>query len=164
VTLLVDLLLWAIVITLGLTLASRSKTIFSEAVRNGLADFASLMPRITIGFIGSGYLAAVLPQHLMVGWFGAGSGLTGLGFAAVAGALTPGGPVIGFALATTALKAGAGAPQVIAYTIAWALFAVQRVVLYELPVMPSRVVWIRCLVSLPLPFLAAWAAMIVGKP
>ena len=73
-------------------------------------------------------------------------------------------PGAGFALATTALKSGAGAPQVIAYTIAWALFALQRVIIFEIPVMPARVVWLRVIVSLPLPFLGAWLAMLVGKP
>ena len=52
----------------------------------------------------------------------------------------------------------------IAYTIAWALFALPRVLIYEIPMMPPRVVWLRVLVSLPLPFLAAWTAMLVGKP
>src|SRR5438874_2545057 len=82
----------------------------------------------------------------------------------VLGALTPGGPVVGFAIATAALKSGAGAPQIIAYTTAWALFAIPRVLVFEIPAMPPRVVWLRVAVSLPLPLLAAWAAMVVGRP
>jgi hypothetical protein len=38
------------------------------------------------------------------------------------------------------------------------------VLVFEIPAMPARVVWLRVLVSLPLPFLAAWMAMVVGKP
>jgi hypothetical protein len=30
--------------------------------------------------------------------------------------------------------------------------------------MPARVVWLRVAVSLPLPFIAAWLAMLIGKP
>jgi len=30
--------------------------------------------------------------------------------------------------------------------------------------MPARVVWLRAAVSLPLPFIAAAAAMLLGKP
>ena len=41
--------------------------------------------------------------------------------------------MVGFAIATAALKSGAGAPQVIAYSIAWALFALQRVLVFEIP-------------------------------
>ena len=77
--------------------------------------------------------AEMLPQHLIPSWFGTGTGPWGLIIASVAGALTPGGPVVGFAIAAAALKGGAGAPQVIAYTIAWALFALPRVLIYEIP-------------------------------
>jgi hypothetical protein len=80
------------------------------------------------------------------------------------GAFTPGGPVIGFSIGAAALKGGAGTPQVIAYTIAWALFAVQRLFIWELPVMPERLVWLRVMASLPLPLLAAAGAMLLGRP
>jgi hypothetical protein len=53
---------------------------------------------------------------------------------------------------------------VIAYTIAWALFALPRLLAFEIPAMPARVVWLRAAVSLPLPFIAAWTAMLVGRP
>jgi hypothetical protein len=61
--------------------------------------------------------------------------------AVIAGAATPGGPVVGFSLGAVALKAGGGAPQVIAYVVAWALFAFQRLLLWEIPFMPARFVW-----------------------
>jgi hypothetical protein len=32
------------------------------------------------------------------------------------------------------------------------------------PMMPARVVWLRALVSLPLPFLAAGLAILLGRP
>ena len=82
----------------------------------------------------------------------------------IAGAATPGGPVIGFSIGAVALKAGGGPPQVIAYVIAWALFAFQRLLLWEIPFMPARFVWFRAAVSLPFPFLAAAIAMAIGKP
>ncbi len=82
----------------------------------------------------------------------------------IGGAFTPGGPVIGFSIGAAALKGGAGTPQVIAYTIAWALFAVQRLFIWEIPVMPPRLVWLRVMASLPLPFLAAAGAMLLGRP
>jgi hypothetical protein len=163
-TLLVDIFLWVLVVVFGLALAARSQPLFLDSLRFAAREFLALLPRIAVGMIGSGFIAEILPQQWMLAWFGPGTGPFGMVIAALAGALTPGGPVIGFALATTALKSGAGAPQVIVYNIAWALFALQRVMIYEIPAMPPRVVWLRVLVSLPLPFLAAWAALIVGKP
>jgi hypothetical protein len=82
----------------------------------------------------------------------------------VGGAFTPGGPVIGFSIGAAALKGGAGAPQVIAYITAWALFAFQRVLIWELGVMPPRLVWLRIVASLPVPILAALGAMLLGRP
>jgi hypothetical protein len=69
-----------------------------------------------------------------------------------------------FSIGAVALKAGGGTPQVIAYVIAWALFAFQRLILWEIPFMPARFVWFRAAVSLPFPFLAAAIAMAIGKP
>ena len=74
------------------------------------------------------------------------------------------GPVVGFSIGAVALKAGGGAPQVVAYVIAWALFAFQRLILWEIPFMPARFVWFRAAVSVPFPFLAAAIAMTIGRP
>lgn len=160
----VNLLLWGSVLALVTVAASRSRNLVWEGIRDGLIEFLQLLPRIAIGVVGSGFIAAVLPQELIAQWLGPGSGVNGLLIASVAGALTPGGPVVGFAIGAAALKSGAGAPQVIAYSTAWALYAVQRMVIFEIPMMPARVVWLRAAVSLPLPLLAAGAAMLVGKP
>jgi hypothetical protein len=160
----VDGLLWAIAIALGLIAASRSKHLLRDSVREGAVDCVKLIPRITLGVVGAGYIAALLPQDEVGRWLGADSGIAGLCIAVVGGALTPGGPVIGFSVGAAALKGGAGAPQVIAYTLAWALFAMQRLFIWELPVLPRHLVWIRLAVSLPLPFLAAAGAMLLGQP
>jgi uncharacterized membrane protein YraQ (UPF0718 family) len=160
----VDLALWAIVIILGLVAASRSQSLCIDALRGGLRDFLQLLPRIAVGVIGSGYLAALLPQAVIAAWLGPHSGFTGLSLAAIAGALTPGGPVVGFALATTALKSGAGAPQVIAYSTAWSLYTIQRLLNWEIHMMAPRFVWLRAAVSFPLPILAGLGALLIGKP
>jgi hypothetical protein len=160
----VDGLLWAIALALGLISASRSRAVFRASVREGFSDTLKLIPRIMLGVVGSGYIAAILPAEIVGHWLGADSGVTGLCIAVIGGAFTPGGPVIGFSIGAAALKGGAGTPQVIAYTIAWALFAVQRLFIWEMPVMPQRLVWVRVISSLPLPFLAAACAMLLGRP
>ena len=160
----VDGLLWAIALALGVIAMARSGLLFRDSAREGVIDCLRLIPRIMLGVIGSGYIAALLPQEVVGRWLGADSGVIGLCIAVVGGAFTPGGPVVGFSIGAAALKGGAGTPQVIAYTIAWALFALQRVFLWEIPVMPQRLVWVRVLASLPLPFLAALIAMSVGRP
>ena len=130
--------------------------------RNAVQDFLHLLPRLAVGVIGSGYLAQALPQDMVTAWLGPSSGFGGISIAALAGALTPGGPVVGFAIGAAALKAGAGLPQVMAFVTGWSLYTINRVLVWEIPTMPMRFVIIRMLVSVPFPFvvagLVAWVA------
>ena len=80
------------------------------------------------------------------------------------GGRDPGGPVIGFSIGAVALKVGGGAPQVIAYVVAWALFAFQRLLLWEIPFMPARFVWFRAAVSLHSRSWPPAPSMLIGKP
>src|SRR6185436_13587075 len=108
--------LWGSVLILGFMAWQRGRVVLVSSVREGSMDFINIVPRIALGVIGSG-------------WFGV---LT----AVIAGAATPGGPVVGFSIGAVALKVGGGPPQVIAYVVAWALFAFQRLILWDIPFMP----------------------------
>ncbi len=162
--LLIDVILWGSVIGVGFIAFQRGPTVLKASLREGGMDFVNIVPRIALGVVGSGYIAAVIPQEIITGWLGPSSGWLGVATAVVAGAATPGGPVVGFSIGAVALKAGGGVPQVLAYVVAWALFAFQRVLLWEIPFMPARFVWFRAAVSVPFPFLAAAIAMLIGKP
>lgn len=163
-SLFVNLLLGSILAVLLMVAALRGRVVLVQGLREGAVDFLRLLPRLALGVIGSGFIAETVPQGLIVQWLGPESGVLGLGVATVAGALTPGGPVVGFAIGAAALKGGAAMPQVIAYATAWALFALHRLLVWEVPMMPARLVWLRALVSLPLPFLAAAGAILIGRP
>jgi len=162
--LIIDVILWGSVAVVGFVALQRGRLVLTTSLREGGMDFIHIVPRIALGVIGSGYIAAVIPQEIITGWLGPDSGWLGVLAAVVAGAATPGGPVVGFSIGAVALKAGGGAPQVVAYVIAWALFAFQRLLLWEIPFMPARFVWFRAAVSLPFPFLAAAIAMAIGRP
>ena len=162
--LLIDIILWGSVAAVGLIAYRCGPKVMTASLREGVLDFVNIVPRIALGVIGSGYIAAVIPQEVITGWLGPNSGWLGVLVAVIAGAATPGGPVVGFSIGAVALKAGGGPPQVTAYVIAWALFAFQRVILWEIPFMPARFVWFRCAVSVPFPFVAAAIAMLIGKP
>jgi hypothetical protein len=162
--LIVNILLWMLVAALALTAAVRSKALFREGAKEGARDFVVLLPRIMIGVVGSGYIAAIMPQDLITTWIGPNSGILGVTIATLAGAITPGGAVVGFSVGAAALKGGGGAPQVIAYSTAWSLYALTRLINWEVAMMPPRVVWLRAAVSIPLPFLAGVGAMLIGHP
>jgi hypothetical protein len=160
----INILLWLVVGALAFLAASRGRVLLNQGARDGLIEFLLLLPRIGVGVVGAGYVAEVLPRELIAPWLGPESGLLGVAIATLGGALTPGGPVVGFSIGAAALKSGAGAPQVIAYSTAWALYAIHRLVIWEVPMMPGRIVWLRAMVSLPLPFMAAGLAILLGKP
>ncbi len=163
-TLAINILLWLVVGALAFFAAMRGRVLLNDGARDGVIEFIKLLPRIGIGVVGSGFVAEALPKDLIGYWLGPESGLLGVTLATLGGALTPGGPVVGFSIGAAALKGGAGAPQVIAYSTAWALYAIHRLMIWEVPLMPARMVWLRAAVSLPLPFLAAAAAIALGRP
>jgi len=163
-TLAINILLWLVVGGLAFIAAMRGQVLLKDGARGGAMEFLLLLPRIGIGVVGSGFVAEALPNEWIAPWLGPQSGFIGVVIATIGGALTPGGPVVGFSIGAAALKSGAGAPQVIAYSTAWALYAIHRLFIWEVPLMPARVVWLRAMVSLPLPFLAAALAMLVGRP
>jgi len=160
----ISLFLWVVVAVLGFMAAMKGTKFFQESVRESSIEFLRLIPRIALGVIGSGFIADAMPQDLIVPWIGPQSGMIGVAIATIGGAATSGGPVVGFSIAAAALKGGGGAPQVIAYVTAWSLFSIQRIIGWEIPSMPPRVVWLRAAVSVPLPFLVAATAMLIGRP
>lgn len=153
--LIVTLILYGLAVLL-LTLGyRRNRRIPKVAMAETLREFRRLLPRLLVGIVGAGFLARMVPSDFVNQWLGAGSGVTGVAVATIAGALTPGGPVVGYSLGAAALKAGAGVPQITAYVTGWSLYTLNRMLIWELPIMPAWFVRVRVLVSLPFPFIAA---------
>ena len=68
--LIVDIILWGSVAVLGFMAWRRGRTVLVSSVREGSMDFINIVPRIALGVIGAGYIAAVLPQEVITGWLG----------------------------------------------------------------------------------------------
>jgi hypothetical protein len=115
--LLIDIILWGSVAGVGFIAYQRGPKVLTTSMREGTLDFINIVPRIALGVIGSGYIAAVIPQEIVTGWLGPNSGGLGVATAVVVRAATPGGPVVGFSIGAGALNAGGGPPQVLAYVI-----------------------------------------------
>ena len=80
--LIIDITLWGSVAVLGFMVWQRGRVVATAAAREGTMDFINIVPRVALGVIGSGYIAAVLPQEVITGWFGADSGWLGIAMAA----------------------------------------------------------------------------------
>jgi uncharacterized membrane protein YraQ (UPF0718 family) len=147
---LITILLYTIVAALAFT--AHKKGLLKHGFKKGFRDYLQLLPRLLIGVIGSGFIAALLPQEMVKEWLGAEAGISGFIFATLAGLFTPGGAVVGYALGVGALKAGASKAIIVTYVTSWSLFQLQRLVMWEIPLMEPRITKIRIISSLALPF------------
>ena len=77
--LITDIILWGSVTAAGLIALQRGRPVLTASVREGSMDFTNIVPRITLGVIGSGHIAAVIPQEIITGWLGPDSGWPAIG-------------------------------------------------------------------------------------
>lgn len=131
---------------------------FGRAVDSNLGNLASTVPRMFAALLMAGMIYVLLPREMLSRMVGKNSGFRGLLMASAAGIITPGGPASAFPL--LALMGGAGADRgvMIAYITAWATLGMQRIVVWDLPIMGTEFTLVRILVSLPLPIIAGLIA------
>lgn len=147
---------------LGVLAARRADGTLERGVRDALREMIFVAPRLIIGVIGAGFTAELLPPEIVRGVLGAESGSLGILLATAAGAILPGGPVLVYAIGGSALLAGAGAAQVIAFVTSWLLYSATRTLVWEAPIMGYRYVWDRVLLSAPFPIIVGHLALLIG--
>ena len=129
-----------------------------EALSSGAGLFVSVLPNLVLGFALAGFLHVLLPQELILRWMGAESGTRGLFVGTLAGMLTPGGPFTHFPILASFLAKGATVGPVSAYIAAWSLIGVNRIIVWELPLLGPHITLARVLASLWAPPLVGWLA------
>ena len=122
-----------------------------------LAKFT--LPRITLALIGAALFAELLPADKIEGLFGNEAGLMGIILAVLIAPVTPGGAFVAFAIGAAGLRVGASEAAVMAYVTSWGLFSVTKALAYEIPLLGGGFVLRRYLISIPLPFIVAIAAL-----
>lgn len=146
------LLLGAICLALAVTaLAVGGPSRLEAGAREAFATFSTVGLQLALGFLMAGLVSVLIPQSTIAGLVGAESGVGGLAIATAAGAFTPGGPFLQFPLVASLLRGGAGEGAVAAYLTAWSLLGLQRVFVWELPVMGQTFTVVRWLSCLMLP-------------
>lgn len=63
--LLIDILLWGSLVGVGIIAWRQDKTVLTTALRKGGIDFVNIVPRIALGVIGSGFIAAIIPSEII---------------------------------------------------------------------------------------------------
>ncbi|MBI4611700.1 MAG: permease [Candidatus Rokubacteria bacterium] len=123
---------------------------------NGLSLLWFILPRLIPALILTGMLQVLVPQELVSRYFGREAGLRGIVIAAVAGVLTPGGPMVSVPLMVALANSGAGLAALVAYMTSWSLFGIQRIIAWEAPLMGWQFVIVRVVPSLAFPVVAGW--------
>ncbi len=153
----VAVVMW--VLALGLLLMAARRR--DDTLRNGMGVAGGyllmMLPRVVLALFLAGFVAELLPGELISNWLGKESGFRGILIASVAGIAVPAGGVVAFPLALAMLKIGVGLPQLVAFLTAWEIFAVHRVLAFELPFMGARFVALRVSSSFMLPPVAGMA-------
>lgn len=142
----------------GLTFLAwrRGPEVALAGLKAGASMGLNILPILALAFLAAGMVGQVLPQEAMVKWMGDQSGWRGLLAGTVAGALTPGGPFVQFPIVAALLNAGAGVAPMMAYITAWSLLGVNRLLVFEGPLLGWRLALSRVAASLALPFLVGW--------
>lgn len=130
--------------------------------RASLDTFLFTAPRVIVAVLGAGFFAELLPEDQVRQLLGSEAGITGVLLAIALGPLTPGGAFVSFAIGAAALKAGASPVAAIAYVTSWSLFSTTKIFAYELSFMGRQATMVRIIVSLPIPFVIAGIASLLG--
>ena len=148
-------------IILGAIAWRRSPVMVQAAVRSAFGRFVEIMPKVALALFAAGFVGKLVPASVVGGYIGPESGFFGITVATIVGGITPAGPIVSFPIVIVMLKAGAGFPQVVAFLTAWSVFALHRVMIYEIPMMGWRFAAVRLASSAILPFFAAYVVMAV---
>jgi uncharacterized membrane protein YraQ (UPF0718 family) len=119
-----------------------------------------LAPRLPFALLAAELIGRQLPRDQVLAWLGEGAGMLGVAIASLLGIVLPGGPMVAFPLAIALARAGAAQPVLVALITAWALMAVNRTLLFEVPLMGTRFTLKRILASVLLAPMAGVMAML----
>ncbi len=145
-------------IVLGGIAYHKSPQLPIQAIKSGGGLLLRLIPVLILAFFVAGLMEVLLPTELLVRWVGAESGFKGILIGTCLGAVTPGGPFIQFPIVAAMFKAGAHIGPLIAYLSAWALLGINRVIVFEIPLLGFHITSTRLLCSFIFPIIIGYMA------
>jgi len=132
--------------------------IFWQALQEDLAMVWQTVPRVVVAVGAASILWVLMPREKLSALVGRNAGVRGLIFASMAGAVTPGGPTSAFALLAMLGAVGADRGTLVAYISAWATLGLQRILIWDMPMMGFDFSALRFAATLPLPVCAGLLA------
>lgn len=136
---------------------------FSAALTDDVAMVAFLVPKLGAALLIAAFVQVLLPPSFFARVMGEETGIKGMAVATAAGTVTPGGPMTSFPLVTVLRDGGTGIGPLVAYITAWTTMGLQRVFMWEVPLMGAEFAAIRFISSMPLALIAGLIAKCVPK-
>jgi uncharacterized membrane protein YraQ (UPF0718 family) len=152
-------LIWVLALAVGVYAYSRPGQLHIKGLKIAGRQTIGLTPKIMVAMLVSGFFSAIVPTEHVAAWIGKESGVRGVLVGSLVGGFTPGGPIICFPVVVILYKTGAGIAPLIAFLTAWSVFAVHRILTYEVPLIGIRFVLLRMLSSFILPPVAGFLTM-----
>ncbi|MEK9685011.1 MAG: hypothetical protein VW226_10715 [Rhodospirillaceae bacterium] len=157
----IAIIMWLGVLTLAFFAWRRGDATLKKGARVGWGYFLMMAPRMCLALSMAAFAAELLPGELISQWLGHESGFKGIIIASFAGILLPAGGVVAFPLALAMYKIGVGIPQLTAFLTTWEIFAIHRILAWEIPFLGHRFVFLRTASSFYLPPLAGVLAAVI---
>lgn len=136
----------------------QGRAAFNVAGGHAVELLAQILPSLLFGLLLAGSLKQLMPANALAKWMGAESGWRGLVIASAAGILMPGGPMAAFPLVLVFAGAGADKGAVIAFIVSWGLNGMNRILVWEVPLLGLDFALLRFLSGLPTGVIAGWLA------
>lgn len=142
----------------GICYAILGPAAFHSAIDRDHELLSTLLPRVAAAQIVAGMVWVLLPRDRLSRFLKRYSGRRGLVIATVAGIVTPGGPASAFPFLAILASGGADRGILVSYITSWALLGVQRIIVWDIPLMGMDFSLLRLAISLPLPIIAGMIA------
>ena len=134
---------------------------YDRAIVDALELLGFIAPRVGAAVIIAAFLQILIPREVISRLIGEKAGIKSVFIATVAGSLTPGGPLTSFPVVIALYAAGANKGALVAYITSWAMIGMQRIIVWELPLLGPDVTFIRVSASLLLPIIAGMLALYI---
>jgi len=126
----------------------------AAGARQGAGDLLVIGPRVAAAILLAAVIQVWLPHDGIRAWFGEKRGLRSLVIASLLGIMTVGGPFTSFPLVASLAAAGVEGGSLVAFLTGWSVLGIQRLVVWEWPLMGAEFVNLRIMSCLALPLIA----------
>lgn len=147
-------------VLIGYSLKRADGTLLPGLTRS-FEQFIILVPRLMVAMIAAAFIVKLIPEAVISNYLSDNSPWVAILIGTLTGLTIPAAPVVVFSMAASFANAGASTAALVSFTTAWTIFALHRVVIYEIPLLGGSFVRLRLLVAFPLPLLAG-ALVIAG--